>query len=162
MFGRADTNSSDRSAWLVCEEHVYSLAPDFAYAHRPWLSHRIVQVTSSRCLVDWQGQTRSLDRSKLARDGWAFAAGVCFYAETLMRRITAEWTTLEAAIQNDRVVPSYEEADLLGLGPSFTRADVMSSFRRRAFELHPDRGGDPKTFGRLIEARTRALARARS
>jgi hypothetical protein len=79
-----------------------------------------------------------------------------------MRSISAEWTSVrEAAAPKPRPQRSGDDCDLLGLGPTYTRADVMASFRRRAFEHHPDRGGDPKAFDRLVEARTRALARLR-
>jgi len=161
MFGRSYAENPWASAWLGLEGQVYSLASDFAYAQQPWLQHRVLELTPTSCLVDWQGQPRSIDRNKLVRDGWAIASGVCFYAETLMRRISAEWSSLETSVSHVRPVSHSDETDLLGLGPNYTRAEVMASFRRCAFEMHPDRGGDSRKFGRLMEARTRALARAR-
>jgi hypothetical protein len=141
---------------------VYSLASDFAYARNPWLLHRVTRVTATLIFVDFHGQLRSLDRAKLDRDGWVFSSGVCFYSETTMRWIAAEWASVgEAAAPKPRTQQGRDDSDLLRLGPTYTRADVMSSFRRRAFELHPDKGGDPKGFGRLVDARTRALARIR-
>ena len=161
MFGwqRGTKSTHSRSQNL---SEVYSLAPDFAYARNPWVSHRIIQVLAARILVDFQGQPRSLDRASLDRDGWVFSSGVCFYSEATMRRIAAEWASLgEAAAANFHHPNSNDERDLLGLGATYTREDVMASFRRRAFELHPDRGGNAEAFDDLVEARTRALARIR-
>jgi hypothetical protein len=35
---------------------------------------------------------------------------------------------------------------------------VMRAFRQQAQKHHPDKGGDPPVFGRLVEAKDRALA----
>ena len=141
---------------------VYSLASDFAYARRPWLLHRVTRVTATLICVDFHGQLHSLNRAKFDRDGWVFSSNVCFYSETTMRRVAAEWASVgEAAAAKLRPPHADAARNLLGLGRTYTRADVMSSFRRRAFELHPDQGGDPNAFDRLVEARTRALARIR-
>ena len=161
MFGWQRNTKTTQSGSQTIPE-VYSLASDFAYARNPWVLHRIIQVAATRLLVDFQGQPRSLDRARFNRDGWVFSSGVCFYSETTMRWIAAEWASLGgAAAVKLRNSHTDDERDLLGLGPTYTRADVMASFRRRAFELHPDNGGDPKEFGRLVEAKTRALARIR-
>ena len=161
MFGWQRGAKTTQSGSQTISE-VYSLASDFAYARNPWVFHRIIQVAATRILVDFQGQPRSLDRARLGRDGWVFSSGVCFYSETTMRWIAAEWASLgEAAAVKLSHSHAHDERDLLGLGPTYTRADVMASFRRRAFELHPDNGGDPRAFGRLVDARTRALARIR-
>ena len=53
-----------------------------------------------------------------------------------------------------------EDLELLGLGLSFTRADVITAFRARSKEFHPDCGGDSEIFGRLVQAKNRALADA--
>jgi hypothetical protein len=161
MFGwQRGTKSTQSRSQNVSE--VYSLASDFAYARNPWVLHRIIQVAATRLLVDFQGQPRSLDRARLDRDGWVFSSGVCFYSEATMRGISAEWASLgETPGANLHHPHSNDERDVLGLGPTYTRADVMASFRRRAFELHPDQGGDAKAFDHLVEARMRALARIR-
>jgi len=53
-----------------------------------------------------------------------------------------------------------EYLELLGLGPAFTRAQVIAAFRAKSKEHHPDRGGDSEIFRRLVQARNRALKRA--
>jgi curved DNA-binding protein CbpA len=53
-----------------------------------------------------------------------------------------------------------EHGDLLGLSAESTRDDVMRAFREKAYEHHPDKGGDPAIFRRLVEARDRALRTA--
>ncbi|HVM12822.1 MAG TPA: J domain-containing protein [Egibacteraceae bacterium] len=42
---------------------------------------------------------------------------------------------------------------LLRLPATATSDDVERAFRRQARELHPDRGGDPESFRRLLQAR---------
>jgi hypothetical protein len=141
---------------------VYSLASDYAYSRDPWGAHRITGVTATLLFVDFHGQLHSLDRAKLDRAGHVVSSGVCFYSKAAMRSISAASASLrEASAPKPRTQQSGDDSDLLGLGPTYTRADVMASFRRRAFELHPDQGGDPVAFDRLVEARMRALARLR-
>jgi hypothetical protein len=45
----------------------------------------------------------------------------------------------------------------LGLGRDATRSQVQRAFRARAFACHPDHGGDPAAFRRLMEAYRLAL-----
>lgn len=52
----------------------------------------------------------------------------------------------------------------LGLGarwPYVSRADVDKAYRRLAFDLHPDRGGNAELFKALNEMRARAIAAVR-
>jgi DnaJ-class molecular chaperone len=42
-------------------------------------------------------------------------------------------------------------------GVEVTAADVRGAYKRRALELHPDRGGDPRAFAELTAAKDRAL-----
>jgi molecular chaperone DnaJ len=46
----------------------------------------------------------------------------------------------------------------LGLGLEASAPDVVRAFRRRAMEVHPDHGGDPEAFKRLVRVRDAALA----
>lgn len=140
---------------------VYSLASNRADMRPEWGFHRITRITSTLIFVDFHGQLHSLNRVKLDRDGCVFSSDVRFYSETCMRRVTAEWVAREAAGAKFRSSHADGKSDTLRLGPTSIREDVMSSFRRRAFELHPDNGGDAQQFARLVEARNRALARIR-
>lgn len=42
--------------------------------------------------------------------------------------------------------------DLLGVTPDATPAEIRAAWRRRAYETHPDRGGDLELFRRVKEA----------
>jgi hypothetical protein len=55
-------------------------------------------------------------------------------------------------------MPLAEAMALLGVPPDYTKADVLSAFRRKAKEGHPDAGGTAEMFRKLIEARDRLLA----
>jgi hypothetical protein len=48
--------------------------------------------------------------------------------------------------------------EILSLNTEYTRDDVMRAFREKAQKHHPDKGGDPAIFRRLVEAKDRALA----
>lgn len=139
---------------------VYSFAPGYAYARRPWVAHPIVQVTGNRVFIDFDGRLHPLDRAELERQGRVFASGMCFYSETTVRQLASELSSGGEAAASKPLPPQVgDDGDLLGLGPAYTRAQVMATFRRRAFELHRDRGCDARRFGRLVQAKKQALAR---
>ena len=48
---------------------------------------------------------------------------------------------------------------MLGVSLSATTGQIKRAYRRLALELHPDRGGDPAAFQRLVEAQSFLLAR---
>jgi hypothetical protein len=58
----------------------------------------------------------------------------------------------------DRLVTPAQARELLGVQPGASAAEMERAFRGRAWELHPDRGGDDVAFSRLVEAR-RVLGR---
>jgi hypothetical protein len=71
------------------------------------------------------------------------------------------WRKIEAAKnENTHAAAARANDDVLGLGAKFTREDVMRAFRQQAQKYHPDKGGDPDIFRRLVEARDRALRAA--
>ena len=41
---------------------------------------------------------------------------------------------------------------VLGVEPGVTEAELKLAFRRRAVETHPDQGGDPESFRRVLAA----------
>ena len=51
------------------------------------------------------------------------------------------------------------DAALLGVRPDASREEVMAAFRSKAKAAHPDAGGDPETFKRLLKARAALLLR---
>lgn len=50
--------------------------------------------------------------------------------------------------------------ELLGVSNEATLREIKAAYRRRAVELHPDRGGDPAVFRRLLAAYDEAQKRA--
>jgi hypothetical protein len=161
MFGWMRGTARGAQAQFQDLGQVYSLASNRSDTRPAWVFHRITRITSTLIFVDFHGQLHSLNRVKLDRDGWVFTSDVRFYSEAGMRRVTAEWVAREAAGAKFRSSHADDKSDILGLGPTYTREDVVSSFRRRAFELHPDNGGDAQQFAHLVEARNRALDRIR-
>jgi hypothetical protein len=49
---------------------------------------------------------------------------------------------------------------LLGVAQTASLTEIKAAYRKRALELHPDRGGDPETFRRLLAAYAEAQKRA--
>jgi hypothetical protein len=50
---------------------------------------------------------------------------------------------------------------LLGVAPDAGEAELKAAYRRRALETHPDQGGDPEAFQRVIRAYAEAQRRRR-
>ena len=48
-------------------------------------------------------------------------------------------------------------APLPEMPQSFTRSDVMKAFREGSLVHHPDHGGDPEMFRKLVDAKEMAL-----
>jgi hypothetical protein len=82
---------------------------------------------------------------------------------TLARHPGKSFAWCRAFVADDRdanVLHELHHGELLGLNTEYTRDDVMRAFRKQAQQHHPDRGGDPAVFRRLVEAKDRALALA--
>jgi CysZ protein len=58
--------------------------------------------------------------------------------------------------------PSDDEraAQVLGVQANASVEEIRSAFRKRLFEVHPDRGGDEEATRRLVDARDRLLRRS--
>jgi hypothetical protein len=117
------------------------------------------------------GGARSLDEARQEAEGaaarplvqleasWARAWGRLLQGQ-------AAWTTSERARQPDRAPPRAARVDetlsvwaLLGITSGASVAEVKAGYRRRALELHPDRGGDAAEFRALHAAYEEALRR---
>ena len=55
-------------------------------------------------------------------------------------------------------MPLEEARLLLGLPEDYSRADIISAFRKKAKAAHPDLGGTAEMSRKLVEARDRLLA----
>ncbi len=139
---------------------VYSLAADCIRAQNRWTAHPIIQVTSTRVFVDVAGELYALDRVKLGHDGYVVAAGICFYSNGAKRQLESMWAEAKTDAPF-RTTPEVKSGCPLGLDVATTRVEIMTLFRKKALQLHPDHGGDAQQFAHLVEARNRALARIR-
>jgi DnaJ-class molecular chaperone len=85
--------------------------------------------------LDYRAYLRSLRRALVAITG--VQSGVPFWARPA-------------------VPECYHE---LGVEPTATRDEVLAAYRRRAKEVHPDLGGDRRSFDRLQAAFREAIER---
>ena len=119
---------------------------------------RRVYVTRKSCGPDQIGtddenwtdneRTISLDRMKLERDGSAFTGSY---------RQSEFYLTREAALGDDVDAGSEALAEL-GLAAPCTIDEIKAAYRLKAFQVHPDRGGNTAEF-RGVEAAYRRLLR---
>lgn len=64
------------------------------------------------------------------------------------------------APRRERAAPTAESVwSLLGITAQATQAELKAAYRKRATETHPDRGGDPETFRRVVAAYAEAKKR---
>lgn len=81
------------------------------------------------------------------------------FLERVERLFGSAWRArAERPTLNARGVSPLAALGELGLGLDATAPDVVRAFRRRALEVHPDHGGDPEEFKRLVCLRDAALA----
>jgi hypothetical protein len=153
--------------WVHCESDGGQI-PDW------WAKHRIRRITKKKVFIDRHptsddpitpvdpdddvGQY-ALDRDELERDGNACAQGKwyrLFYSDEGKRAYEAAHPF---ACQPRRSVGPKEPecAKVLGLTVPFFKEDVVKAFRKAAHEHHPDKGGDPDMFRKLVEAKDAAL-----
>jgi hypothetical protein len=83
-------------------------------------------------------------------------------------RILREQPPWPSRVRARASAPRAEPADaalsvwaVLGVAPGVTEADLKAAFRKRALEVHPDRGGDAAAFRRLLRAYEEAKRRLR-
>ena len=90
----------------------------------------------------------ALDRLKLERDGSVYSSG---------HRLSDFFRSRDDA-QGDGAARNDSAFRELGIRPPASVEDIKSAYRRRAFEVHPDRGGKPAEF-QAVEAAYRRLLR---
>jgi hypothetical protein len=123
---------------------------------------RRVYVTRSSCGPDQLGSedecwretepSLALDRLKLERDGSVYSAG---------HRLSDFYVTREAAQGEAESLGGYA-LGLLGIRPPCSLDDIKAAYRRKALEVHPDRGGSPADFQAVETAYRRLLAEAQA
>jgi hypothetical protein len=159
-----DGNVADHGRlWFYCD---WSEDPD----RWRWEEVRITKITRKRVFVraNDHGDQYSLDREALERDGSVSVdrGRVRYYTDAGKMAWEDEKAEREARWRRERgeaiLAELRDGGDLLGLSNGYTRADVMRAFRQRALEHHPDMGGDPAVFRRLIEAKEQALRGAQT
>jgi hypothetical protein len=140
---------------------IWAVTIDRSGVH--WFDAEIVRITERNVMARYAGEVARLDRFRLLL-AWAWWRGVRFVASRT-GRIAAE---LEAAwwerygqasggVPPSMQMPLEEARLLLGVPVNYTREDVISAFRRAAKKAHPDAGGAPEMFQKLVEARDRLL-----
>jgi len=122
----------------------------------------ITRITEKFVSIRYQGQFGRLDRLNLCFTG-AWWRGVRFATERdgyAARRFDEWWheryghEPLPPAMR----MPLADAMRLLGVGPGYTREDIIAAFRRAAKKAHPDLGGTAEQFRALVIARGRLLA----
>jgi hypothetical protein len=128
-----------------------------------WAETEIAKVTARNVMARYGGTTARLDRRRLWY-WWAFWRGVRFVSSRT-GRIAAELERLwwerygtTGSVPPSMQMPLAEAMELLGVPADYTKQDVLTAFRRKAKEAHPDLGGTAEMFRKLVEARDRLLA----
>ncbi|WP_370168190.1 DnaJ domain-containing protein [Sinorhizobium fredii] len=129
-----------------------------------WFEAEIIRITERNVVVRYRGETARLDRRKLWH-AWAWWRGVCFVssqsgriAERLDKLWWSRYGTSGGGVPPSMQVPLAEAMELLGVSSNYSREEVIKAFRKKALKAHPDHGGDPEKFRKLVEARDRLLA----
>ncbi len=124
------------------------------------------RLDRSRLQLDWESQKMRpgeavewYDKPFYPKIGERYAA-----AEKATYYAPEAWAAYQDLLANaaapvEDADPPSPHAALLGLGAHVGRDEVLRAFRAKAMSAHPDRGGDPESFRRLIVARDILLAR---
>jgi hypothetical protein len=116
-----------------------------------WDEHPITKITTKRIFVRRDrsnaGDQYSFDRAKVEAEGGAWfhngTATKWFYSEAGKAEEEERREELRREVKARGRAALNEWCEVLGLGETYTRADVMIAFRRGAQDHHPDKGGDP-------------------
>ena len=119
---------------------------------------RRVYVTRRSCGPDQVGtedeawepdeRTIALDRAKLERDGSVYSGS----------HPQSDFFASREAAMGESLHQGQAALALLEIRPPCTVEDIKTAYRRRALEVHPDRGGSPGDF-QAVEAAYRRLLR---
>jgi hypothetical protein len=127
-----------------------------------WFETEITRITRGNVMVRYRGATARLNRRGLWY-WWAFWRRVQFVSSCTGRiaaaldEVWSERFAAAGAPPPAMQMPLETARLLLGLGADYTRDDVITAFRRKAKEAHPDVGGTAEMFRTLVEARDRLL-----
>jgi hypothetical protein len=126
-----------------------------------WVEAEVTRITERNVMVRYRGENARLDRGKLWR-WWAWWRGVMFVSSRTGRiasELDAQWFKRYGAsgIPLQMQMPLAEAMALLGVSVDYSREDVITAFRKKAKQAHPDLGGTADMFRVLVQARDRLL-----
>jgi hypothetical protein len=129
-----------------------------------WADAEIVGVDNTYVRVRYDGEPARLDRARLARS-WTIYRNVYFtssrsgYAARAFDQMWRERYWHPGSAPPPAMQVALDDAiKLLGVPADFCREDIISAFRRKALQCHPDHGGTEAQFIELVKARDRLLA----
>jgi hypothetical protein len=140
---------------------VWAVTIDRSGVH--WFDAELTKVTERNVVAQYAGEKARLDRSRLFL-GWAWWRGVRFVSSNTGRiaaKLEEAWWERygsTGAPPPSLRMPLAEAMALLGVRENYTKDDVLAAFRRKVKKAHPDLGGTPEMFRKLVEARDRLLA----
>lgn len=139
-------------------------AVSIAPAGITWFEAEIIRITERNVVVRYRGEAARLDRRKLWL-AWAWWRGVCFVSSRTGRiaeKLDGLWRSrfgrTSGGAPPSMQLPLADAIALLGVSANYTREEVIKAFRKKALKAHPDHGGTPEMFRKLVEARDRLLA----
>jgi len=94
----------------------------------------------------------ALDRARLERDGSAYSVS----------HPTSEFYASREEAMGDSSRDGSDALAMLGIEAPCTLEDIKAAYRRKALEVHPDRGGNPDDFRAVEDAYRRLLREAQA
>jgi hypothetical protein len=171
-FWRATADKNGTLYFHPPDVPVRIWAVDIQRAGVIWAEATVERITERNVSVRYAGEAARLDREKLWRH-WALWRGVYFVSSRsgyAAQRFDQMWQDEygraydeHGYANRDYVPPAMrmplaDAMALLGVPANFTKDDVLAAFRREVKKAHPDKGGTPEMFQKLVEARDRLLA----
>ncbi len=122
---------------------------DFTFIEKI-ISHRIVKVTKKRIFIESnvdKPKCFTLNKEVFERNGKCWAGGEW-------------WAGGELYYKDKKMIPLRDNKDLLNMFDikgDLTKESLRTAYRKKAKELHPDKGGDAEAFMELKEAYETAI-----